>query len=321
MMQPIAYDPAPDASLAEAAPILKWAGGKGQLLPRLRARYPRGLEEGTLTTYIEPFLGGGAVFFDLVKCYGTLERIYLCDANPELIVLYRTVQRDVGALVGALRGLEAAYLPLKEENRKTFFYEVRASFNETHGGFDFARYGPAWVTRAAQTVFLNRTCFNGLFRVNGKGHFNVPWGRYKRPAILNEARLRAVSRALQRTEICLGDFAQVADLADEKTFVYYDPPYRPISATSAFTAYTSYAAGAFDDDAQRRLAALYRELSGRGVKQLLSNSDPTNHGDDPFFDDLYRDFYIERVSANRIINAKASRRGAVREILVRNYEV
>ena len=322
MIQPLLYDAAPNASFAEAAPILKWAGGKGQLLPRLRERYPKGLEHGTLTTYIEPFFGGGAVFFDLIKTYPSLERVYLCDVNPELIVLYRVVQRDVGALVEALRDLEAAYLSLKEdslkEDREAFFYKVRASFNEAHGSLDSARYSSAWVSRAAQTVFLNKTCFNGLFRVNRGGHFNVPWGRYKKPAILNELRLRAVSRALQGVEIRLGDFAQVAELADEATFIYYDPPYRPVSETSTFT---SYAAGEFDDDAQRRLAALYRDLDDRRVKQLLSNSDPTNYVDDPFFDDLYKGFCIERINANRMINSKASGRGAVREILVRNYEL
>ena len=318
MIQPLLYDVAPDASFAEAAPVLKWAGGKGQLLPRLRACYPKGLEQGKLTTYIEPFFGGGAVFFDLIKSYSSLERVYLCDINPELIVLYRVVQRDIGALVEELRDLEVAYLSLEEEDRKAFFYEIRSSFNEAYGSLNFTRYSSAWVSRAAQTVFLNKTCFNGLFRVNSKGHFNVPWGRYKNPKILNEVRLRAASEALQHAEIRRGDFAQVAELADEATFIYFDPPYRPISKTSTFT---SYAAGDFDDDEQRRLAGLYRELDDRNVKQLLSNSDPTNYVDDPFFDTLYQGFCIERINANRMINSKAAKRGAIREILVRNYEV
>lgn len=307
----------PPAPFADAAPVLKWAGGKGQLLPQLRGRYPQGLEPGTLTTYIEPFFGGGAVFFDLLKSYPGLEHIYLCDANPELIVLYRVIQQDVDALVTAASDLEARYLALDEAGRKAFFYELRAAFNREHDSFAFGVYSAAWVSHAAKTLFLNKTCFNGLFRVNRKGHFNVPHGRYKNPNVLNEPRLRAVSAALQRAEIRLGDFAQIAELADDQTFIYYDPPYRPISETATFTAYT----GAFGDDAQRRLAALYRELDRRGAKQLLSNSDPTNYVADPFFDDLYEGFCIERISANRMINAKASKRGAVREILVRNYAV
>lgn len=315
-MQPI-FQTEDEALLTKAAPVLKWAGGKGQLLPQLRERYPKGLEHGTLTTYIEPFFGGGAVFFDLVKRWEGLEHIYLCDVNPELVLLYRVIQRDIDSLVEALRDFEETYLSLDEEARKAFFYEIRSSFNEVQDSIDVARYGSEWVSRAAQTLFLNKTCFNGLFRVNRKGHFNVPHGRYKNPTILHEQRLRAAHEALRYAEIRLGDFARIADLADDKTFVYYDPPYRPISKTATFTSY----AGEFGDDEQRRLAALYRDLDAKGAKQLLSNSDPTNYVDDPFFDDLYAGFCIERIDANRMINSKASKRGAVREILVRNYEV
>ncbi|MDZ7704106.1 MAG: DNA adenine methylase [Trueperaceae bacterium] len=316
MTQPI-FQTEDAALLTRAAPVLKWAGGKGQLLPQLRERYPKGLEHRTLTTYIEPFFGGGAVFFDLVKTCPGLEHIYLCDVNPELVLLYRVIQRDIDTLIEALRGFEETYLSLDEEARKAFFYELRSSFNDVRGSIDFGRYSSEWVLRAAKTLFLNKTCFNGLFRVNRKGHFNVPHGRYKNPTILHEPRLRAAHEALRYAEIRLGDFAQIAELADEKTFVYYDPPYRPISETATFTSY----AGAFGDDEQRRLAALYRALDTKGATQLLSNSDPTNYVDDPFFDDLYAGFCIERIDANRMINAKASKRGAVREILVRNYEV
>lgn len=316
MIQPL-FQLEPQASFSEAAPVLKWAGGKGQLLPQLRERYPKGLEQGRLTTYIEPFFGGGAVFFDLIKSYQTLEQVYLCDVNPELVVLYSVIQKDVNALLAELRDLEASYLALGEEGRKACFYEVRDAFNLEHDTFTFEFYSAAWVSRAAKTLFLNRTCFNGLFRVNSKGYFNVPHGRYKNPRVLNEVRLRAVNEALQRAEIRLGDFSQVAELVDDATFIYYDPPYRPISETSTFTSY----AGEFNDDSQRRLAALYRELDSKGAKQLLSNSDPTNYVADPFFDDLYWDFCIERINANRMINSKASKRGAIREILVRNYEV
>lgn len=317
MTQPSLFPTTYASSLNGAAPVLKWAGGKGQLLPTLRARFPQALRDGAIRTYAEPFVGGGAVFFDLVQAFPRLERAFLFDVNPELIVLYSVLQRDVDALVGELGTLRDTYLPLEEEERKTYFYRVRKAYNSAAVRISSEAYSASWVSRAARTIFLNRTCFNGLFRVNSKGEFNVPFGRNGNPAILDEGRLRAASTALQRAEVQLGDFSDVGLVADKGTFVYYDPPYRPISNTSSFN---SYMKGVFNDDAQRRLAAHFRELDERGVKQLLSNSDPTNYGEDSFFDDLYRGFTIERIEASRMINSKASKRGAVRELLIRNYE-
>ena len=300
-----------------AAPVLKWAGGKGQLLPELRQRYPHGLETGTIRTYAEPFFGGGAVFFDLVQTYPQLECAYLFDVNYELVILYRVIKQDVNALIRELQPLSKRYLALGEEGRKSCYYEMRDAYNAELADLDKGCYSDTWPRRAAQTVFLNKTCFNGLFRVNSKGGFNVPVGRYKNPKILDEPRLRAAAAALQKAVIGLGDFSQVTELADERTFVYYDPPYRPISDTSSFT---SYMQGEFNDDDQRRLAAHFQALDKRGVKQLLSNSDPTNHVEDPFFDELYEGFCIERIDANRVVNSKASGRGTIRELLIRNYE-
>jgi DNA adenine methylase len=318
VVQPTLYEEVRlDSSLADAEPVLKWAGGKRQLLPELSKRYAKRLEQGKITTYIEPFTGGGAVFFDLVKRFPTLRRAFLFDINPELVMLYKVLQRDVSRLVEILREMQDTYLAKDESGRDAFFYEIRETYNQTKNEVPTDTYSPAWLTRAAQTIFLNKTCFNGLFRVNSKGHFNVPFGKYKKPSILQESRLRASSKALQIAEVRLGDFSQAAELADENTFVYYDPPYRPISTTASFT---SYAADTFDDAAQHRLAKVFQMLDTLGVSQLLSNSDPTNHTDDTFFDELYKDFIIERVDATRLINSVASKRDGVREIIVRNYE-
>lgn len=317
MTQALLFPMTDTPQLSGAAPVLKWAGGKGQLLPVLRQRFPDGLDARQIRTYAEPFIGGGAVYFDIVQTYPYLERAFLYDVNPELVILYTVLKHDVDALVNELGSIRTEYLPLEEEERKAYYYRARDAYNAGLEATSGDQYSMAWILRAAQTVFLNRTCFNGLFRVNSKGHFNVPFGRNGNPAILDEARLRAASAALQLAEIHLGDFSNVGRVADRNTFVYYDPPYRPISNTSSFN---SYMKGSFNDDAQRRLAEHFRALDERGVKQLLSNSDPTNHGDDPFFDDLYQGFIIERIEANRMINSKAGKRGAIRELLIRNYE-
>jgi DNA adenine methylase len=318
IVQPSLYEEVKlDGLLADAEPVLKWAGGKRQLLPQLSKRYPKALELGKVDTYIEPFMGGGAVFFDVVRRFPTISRAFIFDINPELVMLYTVLQRDVEGLIKTLGEMEQEYLALDDEGRDADFYKVRETYNESRKHVDVTAYSSSWITRAAQTIFLNRTCFNGLFRVNSKGYFNVPFGRYKNPSILNESRLRASARALQKAEVKLGDFSQAAELCDEKTFIYYDPPYRPISSSASFNA---YAADSFDDDSQRRLAQTFKLVDTCGAYQMLSNSDPTNYGEDAFFDDLYKDFIIERVEANRMINSVGSKRDAIREIIVRNYE-
>lgn len=317
MTQALLFPSMPTPDTKGAGPVLKWAGGKGQLLPVLRARYPEALQLRDIRKYAEPFVGGGAVFFDLVKTYPHLEQAYLFDVNPELIILYRVLKRDVDALIEELASIRDRYLPLEEEDRRTYYYRARDSYNASFAATSIDSYSSAWIFRAAQSIFLNRTCFNGLFRVNSRGEFNVPFGRNRNPAILDEKRLRAAGAALQLADIQFGDFTDVTHVADKDTFVYYDPPYRPISSTSSFN---SYMKSAFNDDEQRRLAAHFRVLDERGVKQLLSNSDPTNEGPDPFFDELYKGFTIERIEASRMINSKAAKRGAIRELLIRNYE-
>jgi DNA adenine methylase len=303
-------------AMGTARPFLKWAGGKGDLLRQLEGFLPAGLADGSIIRYVEPFVGGGAVFFHVAQGY-SLANLCIADINHELVLIYRAIQRDLDTLVALLRELEARYLALDEPVRKEFYYATRDRLNARLASFDYERYGPDWVGRAATLIFLNRTCYNGLFRVNAKGEFNVPFGRYRRPKICDEENLSAVSAVLQRTRIETGDFALLEPLADQRTFVYFDPPYRPISATASFTSYSRHS---FDDTEQLRLADFYRRLDKTGAKLMLSNSDPKNidPGDD-FFERAYPGFHIRRVAARRRINRNADDRGPVTEVLITNY--
>lgn len=300
-----------------AKPFLKWAGGKTQLLAQFAQHYPAALTEGHIRRYVEPFVGSGAVFWEIVQRFDIAE-VYLSDINVELILVYRVVQQAPEELIEQLAEHHAHYYELDEEERKRYFYEIRDRYNEQRFDFDYAQFNAGWVQRAAYMIFLNKTCFNGLYRVNAKGKFNVPFGRYKKPAILDAPNLRRISQLLQKAELRVAPFTECASVVDDQTFVYFDPPYRPISTTSSFT---SYAKDKFDDDDQRALAAFFRKLDAQcGAKLMLSNSDPTNENpDDDFFETLYAGFQIHRVFANRMINSKAERRGKITELLITNY--
>ena len=300
----------------DASPFMKWAGGKSQLLGEFYKRFPPGLKTGDITHYVEPFIGGGAVFFFVNEKF-SFDACTICDANEELILVYRVIKHSVPELIRVLGGIEAEYLSKREDERECMYYAVRDAFNRNKPRFTFDTFQPAWVERAAQTLFLNRTCFNGLFRMNRKGEFNVPFGKYKNPRILHEENLTDVAALLKNTHIILGDFTSCRPCVDERTFVYFDPPYRPLNATSFFN---SYAKDGFSDTDQIRLAEFYRELEKKGAQIMLSNSDPKNETpDDNFFDTLYADFTIERVPARRIINSKGSGRGEINELVITNY--
>jgi DNA adenine methylase len=299
-----------------AKPFLKWAGGKTQLLDEFDKRFPSDLLNGRLNKYVEPFVGGGAVLFYTIQKYD-FDECYIYDANEELILVYCVVKNDVISLIDELRVLESSYLVLDEAGRKDFFYNIRNEFNKSKAKIDFNTYNVDWIVRASELIFLNRTCFNGLFRVNSKGEFNVPIGRYKNPKILDESNLRNVSRLLKDVKIYHGDFEDCQSVVDKRTFVYFDPPYRPISKTSSFT---SYSKDAFDDESQKRLAVFYKKLHLEGAKLMLSNSDPKNENpDDHFFEDIYSEFKIERVPAKRMINANGNGRGSINELIITNY--
>ncbi|MCK9579718.1 MAG: DNA adenine methylase [Methanoregula sp.] len=305
-------------SIQKCRPFLKWAGGKTQLLDAFGRSLPEELSGGKITNYVEPFMGGGAVFFSLNQQH-TFRQRTVCDANEELVLTYRVIKRSVEDLIAELRTLESEYHVRTERERESFYYKVRGAFNDSLPDINFRNYGSAWVDRAARIIFLNRTCYNGLFRVNRKGGFNVPFGRYKKPEILNEDNLRNVAEMLHATRIIHGDFTTCGKFVDGKTFVYLDPPYRPLNRTSSFT---SYSRGGFCDEDQMRLAEFFKKIDAKGAKIMLSNSDPRNENpNDSYFDELFADYTIRRVPARRIINCNGSRRGNISELIITNYPV
>ncbi|MDJ0674635.1 MAG: DNA adenine methylase [Calothrix sp. MO_167.B42] len=297
-------------------PFLKWAGGKTQLLRQMSHFFPAELEYGKIKTYVEPFVGGGAVFLYLAKTYN-IENFFISDINPELVIAYKTIQRDVEELILHLTQIENKYLSLSDIERTKYFYYVRGQFNALRHQIDLQKPNSQWTERTAQIIFLNRTCFNGLFRVNSTGDFNVPIGRYSRPKICNADNLRSVAQILQKTYIYQGDFSACENFIDRHTFVYLDPPYKPISKTSNFTAYSQHI---FDDGEQIRLRNFFKLLDAQNVKLLLSNSDIANQDkQDNFFENAYSDYRIERVKANRSINSNTAKRKSINEILIMNY--
>ncbi len=239
------------------------------------------------------------------------------DINDELILAYKVIQRDVFKLIEFLYRYEKQYKKLNEEKRKEYYYELRENYNLQRFNIDYNKYSENWIPRVAQTIFLNKTCFNGLFRFNSKGGFNSPMGRYKNPKILDEPNLLNVSKLLEIATIKKADFKEVKNDIKNNSFVYFDPPYRPISKTSSFTSYSKFN---FLDDEQLQLASLFYELDQQGHKLMLSNSDPKNTDpDDDFFETIYANYNIIRVDAKRSINSNANKRNSIKEIVVTNY--
>lgn len=294
---------------AKAKPFLKWAGGKTQLLPAIDRHLPRRILSESKVTYIEPFVGGGAVLFHLLRKYPNISHAVINDINPRLINAYRVIKQHPAALTAALMHIQNEYRSLDTYDRqKEYYLQKRDLFNG-------CQLDP--VDECALLIFLNRTCFNGLYRENSSGKFNVPCGRYVHPSICDKELIEADSRLLQKVEILNGDFSETKDCIDGYTFFYFDPPYRPLSSTSNFN---SYVKEAFNDDGQRRLKDFFAAVSLSGADALLSNSDGhAANPDDVFFDTLYSDFIIERVFAKRSINANPSKRGLLTELLIRNY--
>lgn len=297
----------------EAKPFLKWAGGKGQLISQLEEHLPKELK-GHEFTYIEPFVGGGAMFFHILQRFPNIKRVVINDINSYLITAYRVIKDSSIELIERLAELEKRYYALiEDEAKKSFFLEARTIFNENK--LDD-------IERTKYLIFLNRTCFNGLYRVNAKGKFNVPFGRYLHPTICNEEVLKADSLLLNQVEIMIlnGDYEQTLKyIGDGLNFFYFDPPYRPLDATSSFN---SYAKEEFNDDEQIRLHDYCARLNQMpNIKWMLSNSDcSARNPEDTFFEKLYCDFNINRVQASRAINANPNKRGKLTELLIKNYE-
>lgn len=295
--------------MVNVKPFIKWVGGKSQLIEQLDAQLPADFDSLEDVTYIEPFVGGGAMLFYMLQHYPNINHAIINDINPDLITCYRTVRDNPNELIASLQDIENTYLSLNtEEARKEFFMVVRNRYNEKN-------LDP--IENTTKFFFLNKTCFNGLYRVNKKGLFNVPFGRYSNPTICNLETILKDSELLQRVEILNGDFEETFKYAQGNTLFYFDPPYRPLSDTSSFSNYTKEA---FNDDAQIRLKKYCDRINDAGFKFMLSNSDGKSvNGEDNFFDVLYAAYQIERVWASRSINSNPNKRGELTEILVRNY--
>ena len=294
-----------------AKPFVKWAGGKGQLLADIQRKYPTGLGEH-IDRYCEPFVGGGAILFDILSHFA-LKKILINDVNFELINTYRQIQNHVEDSVNQLQALQDRFLPLDSQERKTYYYEKRERFNylKVHGDEQVN------LEKAVLFIFLNKTCFNGLFRVNRQGLFNVPMGAYKKPNICDEKNLISISKLLKNVTIQCGDYKDCLPFINKNTFVYIDPPYRPITETSSFTTYSE---NRFDDIEQIALGEFVDAIHNTGAKIIISNSDPKNTDEnDEFFDELYKAYYIQRVTAKRMINCNGESRGNISELLVSNY--
>ena len=295
----------------ECKPFIKWVGGKGQLLPEINKLYPIELGKN-ITKYAEIFLGGGAVLFDILSKY-KLDEVYISDKNLELINTYKSIRDNVDILIKSLKEMEEQYIPLNNEDRKIYYYEKREEYNSLKINSEMNN-----IEKAILFIFLNKTCFNGLYRVNKKGEFNVPMGAYKKPKICDEENLKNVSLALKNVKIIYADYRESKDFIDDNTFVYIDPPYRPLNITSSFTSYTE---NDFNDKEQIELAEYINVLNKKGAKIVISNSDPKNNDiDDNFFDKLYKNYNINRVKATRMLNSNASLRGAINELLITNYK-
>ncbi|WP_311482060.1 DNA adenine methylase [uncultured Anaerococcus sp.] len=295
--------------IIEAKPFIKWAGGKSQLLHEIRKHY---LFNEQINKYCEPFVGAGAVLFDVLNNFD-LKEVYISDINKEVINSYKVIRDDVEHLIDLLEEFQNEYKDLTHEERKVIYYKNREEFNKLK-----VLKNSDSLKRAALFIFLNKTGFNGLYRENMRGLFNVPIGSYKNPKILDKDNLISVSKKLQNVEIIHGDFKKSADFIDKNTFVYFDPPYRPIKSTSNFT---SYSKDSFNDENQIELAAFFEKMDKKSAHLLLSNSDPKNYNtEDNFFDDLYKGFNIKRVVAKRFINSDKNNRGFVYELLINNYK-
>lgn len=288
----------------KAKPFVKWVGGKTQLIEQLEALLPADFDKWENVTYIEPFVGGGAMLFYMLQTHSNIQSAVINDINPDLTTCYKVVRDNPSELVNSLMEIQKEYYSLQsEEARKQFYLLMREEFNTKTLGT---------IRNTTLFFFLNRTCFNGLYRVNKAGLFNVPFGKYDTPTICDANTIYADSELLQNVEILTGDYQQTLTLAKDNTLFYFDPPYRPLNNTSSFN---DYAKEAFNDLAQKRLKEFCDRVEEAGYKFMLSNSDCK----DMFFDDLYLQYTIARVWAARSVNANPSKRGKLQEILVRNY--
>jgi DNA adenine methylase len=294
-----------------AKPFLKWAGGKTQLIKEIEKILPSNIIKKNFT-YIEPFVGSGAVMFWMLNNFPNIKKVVINDINVDLINTYNIIALKPKEIISLLKQLENEFYSLLNNNdaKKNYYYEKRNLYNLRTENKS---------TQAALFIFLNRTCFNGLHRVNKKNEFNVPMGDYKKPIICDSENIMAVNKVLQKVEILCGDFEQTLEYAEENTLFYFDPPYKPLSLTSSFNSYSN---NEFSDTEQIRLNKFCNKLDCLNYDWILSNSDVKGKDvNDNFFDDLYADFNIQRVDARRNINANPEKRGFLKELLINNYPI
>jgi DNA adenine methylase len=292
-----------------AKPFLKWAGGKTQLLSSIKKALPEKLAEENFI-YVEPFVGSGAVLFWMLDNFRGIKKAVINDINPDLINTYKIIASKPKELIFVLNEFQKEYHAIQnsEEQKKEHYYQKREQYNSRNADE---------IIQAALFIFLNKTCFNGLYRVNKTNDFNVPMGLYKFPAICDKENILAVSKALKKVVICCGDYEKTLEYAERNSFFYLDPPYKPLNGTSNFNA---YAKDVFNDQQQIRLRDFCKELTAHSYKWMLSNADVKEKDfKNNFFDDIYSDFFIDRVKAKRIINSISTKRGELNELLITNY--
>tara|TARA_Y100000310_G_scaffold317650_1_gene370742 strand:- start:292 stop:1140 length:849 start_codon:yes stop_codon:yes gene_type:complete len=277
----------------EVPTLVKWAGGKKQLIEQFKPLFPK-----KISTYIDPFVGGGAIAFYMLKYYPEIKKVILSDINEELINVYNIVKENVENLIIELKQHKEYHM----ERGKDYYLQIRAA--------DLNELTP--LTRAARFIYLNKTCFNGLYRVNSKGGFNVPIGDQKNPGVCIEEDLREISKLLKKVKIKVMPFEKIITIANAGDFIYFDPPYYPLKGKPSFT---TYAKNKFLEEEQEMLAEIFKKLDKKGCKVMLSNSDTK------FIKDLYKDYNITKVKATRMINCNAKNRGKINEVVVRNYQI
>lgn len=300
--------------MEKVRPFVKWVGGKSKLIPQMEQYYPKELKEKKIDVYIEPFIGGGAILIDILKKYN-IKKIYAFDINKNLINCYNIIKDKVDSLVLELKKLEEEYLKLDDENRKEYYYDIRKKYNLKN-----IENEKEALEKTTYFIFLNKTCFNGLYRENRRGQFNVPIGKYKNPTICDEKNLIELSKLIKNVTFINGDYRESYKYIEENTFIYFDPPYRPINKTSSFT---SYSKEDFNDENQKELGEYFRKINDNNsnVKLMLSNSNPKNNNEeDDFFEQIYNGFKINEIKANRMINSNKEKRGKISELLITNYE-
>lgn len=300
-------------------PFLKWAGGKKQVIDFIDERLPDEIKQSeVIDCYIEPFLGGGAIFFHLIKEY-EINHVYLGDINKELILTYNVVKEHPKELISILKDYSNEFLPLSYEERKDYYYNIRDEFNDNLKNFDYHNLSDEQILRASQMIFLNKTCFNGLYRVNKSGKFNVPMGKYKNPLICDEINIINVHESFEKVDSLViddKDYSASKRFINKNSFVYLDPPYLPITKTS----FTSYDSTGFGLKEQIELSAYCKFIDDKCAKFILSNSDPNNN----FFKDTYGKLGLKkcshkRVEVRRSINSNGNKRGPIKELLIWNY--